>query len=148
MDAFDLDPLRRRRAELLESLKLVEEALAAAAIGRSAVWGERVNGALDQLARDFGVHIDVTEGPDGLHQSILSGDLRLANPVQALTDEHVVIRGAIADLCAATGVPVAGTDVPEIREQANQLLGQIIRHRQRGADLVYEAFHTDIGGYG
>jgi hypothetical protein len=148
MDTFDLDTVRRRRAELLESLKLVEEALAAAAIGRSAVWGERVNGAVDQLARDFAVHIDVTEGPDGLHQTILSGDLRLANAVQALTNEHAVIRGAIADLCTATGAAVAGTDVSEIREQANLLMGRIIRHRQRGADLVYEAFHTDIGGYG
>jgi len=26
------------------------------------------------------------------------------------------------------------------------LLGHMVRHRQRGADLIYEAYQTDVGG--
>jgi hypothetical protein len=36
--------------------------------------------------------------------------------------------------------------VADLRERANRLLGHLIRHRQQGADLIYEAFETDIGG--
>ena len=32
-----------------------------------------------------------------------------------------------------------------IRNQAIELLGQLTRHRQRGADLIYEAYQVDIG---
>ena len=28
----------------------------------------------------------------------------------------------------------------------SKLLGQLTRHRQRGADLIYEAYQVDIGG--
>ncbi|MDQ6848710.1 MAG: hypothetical protein M3070_01725 [Actinomycetota bacterium] len=146
--ARELEAVRRRRAELLGSLNVVEESLAAAAIGRAVVWGERVHDSLSQLAREFREHIEVTEGPDGLHQSILAGDLRLANAVWALTTEHGEITAEIAAALSATAAPVIPTDVQNVREQATRLLGRISRHRQKGADLVYEAFATDIGGYG
>jgi hypothetical protein len=32
------------------------------------------------------------------------------------------------------------------RGWASDLLRELSRHRQRGADLVYEAYATDIGG--
>ncbi len=35
-----------------------------------------------------------------------------------------------------------------IREQALQLLTAIVRHRQLGADLLYEAYDVDVGGVG
>ena len=34
------------------------------------------------------------------------------------------------------------------REAATELVGRIVRHRQRGADLIYEAYEVDIGGSG
>ncbi len=144
----DLAAVRQRRAELRAALSDLEEALAAPAIGRAVVWGERVQQALERLARDFTEHIVVTEGPDGLHQSILSGDLRLANAVESLTREHAEITAEIAAVRAASDAPVIPTDVPLIREQATRLFGHVIKHRQRGADLVYEAYATDIGGNG
>ena len=33
-----------------------------------------------------------------------------------------------------------------MREHGTTVLGRIVRHRQRGADLIYEAYATDIGG--
>ena len=39
-----------------------------------------------------------------------------------------------------------GDDVTRIRELGTRLLGALVRHRQRGADLVYEAYQVDIGG--
>jgi hypothetical protein len=37
-------------------------------------------------------------------------------------------------------------EVDGIRESATALLGMLSRHRQRGADLVFDAYQTDIGG--
>jgi hypothetical protein len=142
----ELDAVRIRRAELRETLNLIEAALAAAARGRAVVWGEAVHASLVMIADDFGTHVEVTEGPDGLHQAILAGDLRLANAVEALTAEHGQMAEEIATLVADSRAPVTPDDVDDLRERATRLLGHLVRHRQRGADLIYEAYGTDIGG--
>jgi hypothetical protein len=110
------------------------------------VWGEAVHASLLTVASDFGAHVEVTEGPGGLHQSILAGDLRLANAVAALTVEHGQIAEEIAVLVADSEAPVTPADVDDLRDRATRLLGHLVRHRQRGADLIYEAFQTDVGG--
>jgi UDP-N-acetylglucosamine enolpyruvyl transferase len=142
----ELSAVRVRRAELRETMNLIEAALAAPARGRAVVWGEAVHASLVMLADDFGAHVEVTEGPGGLHHAILTGDLRLANAVMALTDEHAQIAEVIASLVADSAAPVGETDVDDLRERATDLLGHLVRHRQRGADLIYEAYETDIGG--
>ncbi len=142
----ELDAVRLRRAELRESLSFVERCLAAPASGRAVVWGEAVHDALGTLAGDFQAHIEVTEGPDGLHQSILSRDLRLTNAVNRLAAEHAEMAREIAALVADSRPPVGEQHVDSVRERATHLLGHVVRHRQTGADLVYEAFHTDVGG--
>ena len=142
----ELAAVRERRAELRESLSALEHALASPAVGRPLIWGERVRSVLVELADDFREHIEVTEGPDGLHHAILAGDLRLTNAVDALTAEHHRIADALAGLVSATEPPVTMGDVAGVRDQATALLTQLIRHRQQGADLIFEAYATDIGG--
>jgi hypothetical protein len=142
----ELAAVRVHRAELREALGAFERALAAAAAGRAVVWGEGVHACVLELADDFGAHVEITEGPDGLHQSILAGDLRLSNAVNALAAEHAQIANEIAHLVADSEAPVGAEDVHDLREQGTRLLGHLVRHRQRGADLIYEAYQTDIGG--
>ena len=142
----ELAAVRARRAELRESMGRLERSLAAPASGRAVVWGEHVHDVLLQLATDFQEHIEVTEGADGLHQAILTGDLRLANAVNALAVEHSQIAAEVDNLVAETEPPVTPTDAEVVRDRGTNLLGRLVRHRQRGADLIYEAYQTDIGG--
>jgi hypothetical protein len=100
---------------------------------------------LVEVADDVREHVDGTEGPGGLHQAILAGDLRLANAVDALTQEHTQLADELTELIAMTEPPVTAEDVPEVRERATRMLGHLVRHRQRGADLIFEAYDTDIG---
>src|SRR4051794_36238486 len=144
----ELHAVRVRRAELREALGGLERALAAPAAGRAVVWGEAVHATMIEIADDFGAHVEVTEGPGGLHQAILAGDIRLANAVDALTDEHGQIAEEVAGLVADSQAPVTAEDMDELRERATRLLGHLVRHRQRGADLIYEAYATDVGGGG
>jgi hypothetical protein len=145
-ETAELEAVRKRRAELRESINALEQALASPAVGRPLIWGERVRSVLAEVADDFREHIEVTEGPDGLHHAILDGDLRLANAVHALTAEHKQITEELADLVTETEAPVTAEDATDVRERATHMLGHIIRHRQRGADLIFEAYDTDIGG--
>jgi len=142
----ELDAVRVRRAELRESMGRLERALAAPASGRAVVWGELVHDVLLGLAEDFHEHIEVTEGPAGLHHAIMAGDLRLANAVNALAAEHSQIAAQIDELVMGTEPPVTPQDAEAVRGRGTILLGRLVRHRQRGADLIYEAYQTDIGG--
>ena len=141
----ELEALRRRRAELREAMTELEGALAAAGTGRAVVWGERVHDALLAVADDWGEHVAVTEGPGGLHEAILAQSVRLANGVDALAAEHELIAADIAAAVAASAAPVGEWDVDGIRDQAVALLGRLARHRQRGADLIYDAYALDLG---
>jgi hypothetical protein len=146
LSTSELEAVRQRRAELLETLGVLERCLAAPAGDRTVLWGERLHAAVERLASDFALHVEVTEGPSGLHQEIITADVRLANQVSALAAEHEPVAAEIAALSAATLPPVSESQVGDLREQGTTLLSRLIRHRQRGADLVYEAFACDIGG--
>jgi hypothetical protein len=141
-----LNAVRRRREELHGSIVDVEHALAAPASGREEAWGVQVRQALAELVTDFAEHVRTTEGPDGLHQVIVSTEPRLANAVQKLTDDHQHIAADLAEVSTLARVPRTAEDVDLVRTKTTRLLAILIRHRQRGADLVYEAFETDLGG--
>lgn len=141
-----LDLLRRRRAELRGSMSALEQALAAPAPGRTASWAERVHVALVELSADVREHVAITEGPDGMHQDLLAASPRLAHAVGRLSTDHVVIGEHLGDLLVRAGGTDAPADIEAIRELGTALLGRLVRHRQIGADLIYEAFQCDIGG--
>jgi hypothetical protein len=141
-----VDELRRRRAELLESMRAVEQALAAPAPGRQGHWAERVQVALVELAADFREHINFTEGPDGIYAELLGTAPRLHSAVSALTREHALITDQLAALIDRAGPEDITGDVDAVREQGTALLARLLRHRQRGSDLIFEAYQADIGG--
>lgn len=141
-----VDSLRRRRAELRESMSALELALASPTPQGQAHWAERVHVALVELSADFREHIAITEGPDGLYHELLQTVPRLSGAVTRLTREHATIKGLLNDLLDHANTPIADRNVDHVRDLGTTLLGSLVRHRQRGSDLVYEAFQIDIGG--
>jgi len=141
-----LEELRRHRAELRESLGALEDALAAPATADRARWAQRVHVALVGLAGDLRQHIDITEGPNGLYRDLVKTSPRLSGAVASLTREHVLIRGQVDNLLARMTAPDVIEDVDRVRDLCTALLGRLVRHRQRGSDLVFEAYQFDIGG--
>ena len=145
-DQAFLEELRRHRAELRESMSALEGALAAPATADQARWAERVHVSLVELSGDFRQHIDITEAPDGLYSDLLKTSPRLSGAVSGLTREHVMISSQVDNLLGQVTVPVLIEDVDRVRDLGTALLGRLVRHRQRGSDLVYEAYEFDIGG--
>ncbi len=141
-----LKAVRMHRSELRESMAALEQALAAPAPGRARAWAERVHVALVELSSDLRVHREVAEGPGGLHADIVGSAPRLAGPVVRLAADHVAITQAVEDLLDRLSVPLADDEVADVRERGVALLGRLVRHRQAGADLVFEAYEVDVGG--
>ena len=141
-----LKELGQRRAELRESMSALEFALAAPARSDTVRWSAHVQAALAELAADLREHVTMTEGPEGLYQELIETAPRLSEAMDRLVEEHRIISAAIEDQLATVSSADALGEVERIREQGTDLLMTLVRHRQRGADLVYEAYEFDIGG--
>jgi hypothetical protein len=125
---------------LLHSIQAFEAALAVPA--GDPRWHETVADRLRSLREAFGEHVVVTEGPDGLYAELRDHAPRLARQTHGLVREHASLLAYIDTLVTRLN----GADVERVRRRANHLLRELGEHRQRGADLVYEAYATDIGG--
>ncbi len=151
-DDADLSPTlaetARRRADLREALVDVEQAISRPAVGREADWAKEVVLQLEGLAHAIEEHIEITERPEGLYDEISSKAPRLSTKIGRLREEHPALLNRTQQLIArlqTTGVGVAWP-LEEARDDLQRLLGQIVRHRQLGSDLIWEAYNLDIGG--
>ena len=116
-----LEAAKGQRLSLRRAIAGLEEALAASddpdGVGGQDGLPARLVLTLERLQEVFAVHVEVTEAPGGLYHEILENSPRLANRVTRFRREHAV-----------------------------RLFADLVRHRKRGLDLVYEAYHVDIGG--
>jgi hypothetical protein len=97
----------------------------------------------------FEQHVIATEKPGGLYEEIIERSPRLQGKVMRLHGEHPEITEHIAAVLVRLESGEAGTDMwplDNCRDDLQRLLGSIVRHRQHGADLVWEAYNVDIGG--
>jgi hypothetical protein len=137
-----LEKAKGQRLSLRRAIDDFEDVLAAAPGTEAA---ERLRSSLEHLKVVFAVHVEVTEAPGGLYEEILEIAPRLANRILRLKREHRAITGSIQS--ALDELP--GDETPPDRELhalLEQLFTMLSRHRTRGLDLVYEAYHVDIGG--
>ncbi|MFB9239771.1 hypothetical protein ACFFWC_30300 [Plantactinospora siamensis] len=133
---------RAHRLTLLADMQGVERALAVPA--GDPRWRQRVAARVGALGRAFGEHMVMTEGHDGLYAELLDHAPRLTRGVHVLIREHAVVLDSITALRARLDHPE--TTIDQIRCWGGDLLRELSRHRQRGADLVYQAYQIDIGG--
>ena len=140
-----LDEVMRRRADLYQAILALEQAAARPAVDREDDWLAGVIDALGELERQIDDHIEITERPDGLYAEIVEAAPRLGGPVKRLRDEHPEMRQATSELRARLQAEGAG-GVEETRDDVQRVLGRLVKHRQHGADLLWEAYSLDTGG--
>jgi hypothetical protein len=126
-------------AELIEMMRQLERVVSLPAGHPNA--RRAVIDAVNSVGSAFAEHRKVTEGSTGLYAGLLDSAPRLSRAVDELIGDHASISAAAAELQRQVH---AETDW--LRERAGELLRHLARHRQRGADLVYEAYATDLGG--
>ncbi|PZF83570.1 hypothetical protein, partial [Micromonospora deserti] len=133
---------RPYRATLLADVRALARALAAPPAEPR--WRERLLVRLGPVCQGFAEHVRVTEGPAGLYAELLAQAPRLERGVRLLNRDHAAIAAAIAAFRQAAERP--GASVDDLLDRAGDLLRLVVRHRQRGADLIWQAYQTDLGG--
>jgi len=132
---------REKRDELKQAVSLVE--IAAASPAGEPGWHKRLGSALQVLGDALEHHVTEVEGDGGLLGQLAVDEPRLINQITQLRDEHPVLSSQVAK-AAKTAADEAAAD--ELRLVVLDTLFAIVGHRQRGADVVYEAYNVDIGG--
>lgn len=155
MDAHDetelsstLAETAKRRADLHRALIGVEEATSRPAVGREADWTKEVVLRLEDLGHAIAEHVEVTEREGGLYDEICGMAPHLSAKIDRLREEHPGMRQATEDLATRLRTTGPGDDwsLGDARDDLQRLLGKLVRHRQFGSDLVWEAYNLDIGG--
>lgn len=145
--AAQLERVRAHRAELGESMAALDAALALP-LGLGPVWRRRVRAALTELAHDLRDHVELTEAPGGLYDDLRTAAPRLSSGVAAQLADHAALLAEVDRLLAERDEGMGPAEVTAHREAATALVGRLVRHRQRGSDLVWEAYAVDLGGSG
>jgi len=145
-----LEAAKGQRLSLRRAIAALEEALAITddpdGIGGHDSLPARLTPALERLQEVFAVHVEVTEAPGGLYHEILENAPRLANRVTRFRREHAEITEGLSRGIAECSTATDPDAVQALRDHSVRLFADLVRHRKRGLDLVYEAYHVDIGG--
>lgn len=131
----------RHRSVLRDAMVELESSVS----GPSAApgWRENVASALTHLGQALEAHIAEAESPGGHLSTILDTEPHLTAAVTGILDSHAALRARLASAVAA--VEDAAPDSRLIRRRVSLLLWSLIRHRQEGAELIYDAYNVDIG---
>ncbi len=134
-----VETARVRRHELGDAMNGLEFTLTGPMAAEG--WLDGVRSALQELRESLNEHIEVTESPNGLLEEIRAAAPRLSNEIALIKDEHdellSIVKRAEASLDESN-------DRKAIRNRAMSILPRLSLHRQRGADLVYDAYNVDI----
>ena len=145
-----LDDVRSRRAGLKAALSALELALAAPFANRAG-WVMHVRDSLEAVHDVWTRHIVETEAPGAFLDELVTVAPRLSTPASRLRREHSDILDTIVRAEKRLVSPETEADAyvawaEDLRVELTSLLAALARHRQRGADLVYEAYAVDLGG--
>ncbi len=144
-----LGEAKKRRQTLHDAIVQLEVAISSPAAGRVEEWGSQVTKDMVGVRDAFDQHVIVTEKPGGLYEEIMERAPRLVGTVGRLREEHPTIDLSIGTLLARLEAGDVGSDgwpLDKARDDLQRLIGSVVRHRQKGADLVWEAYNVDIGG--
>lgn len=130
-----------RRVELKDAISAVERAAASPSAMPS--WRDYVLGELETLRLSLDRHVAEVESDDGLLEELTAEVPRLIHKIDQVRDEHPGLVRMVGDTIILSN---ESDDTEAIRASILETLFAIVRHRQRGADLVFDGYNVDIGG--
>lgn len=133
---------RGSRRGLRSALVDLEDAVSAA--GDVDIWAVRVGQALHKVRHTLDYHVEATEAEDGLLADAVRQEPRLAHRADVLRREHTELYLAVDDSLGRLPRLRTRAEMTAAQEQLLALMAAFSRHRHRGAELVYDAYATDI----
>ena len=113
--------------------------------GDRAAWRASVTACLERLEAAWTRHAASNERPGGFFDQLRSEAPQLDPRLRQLHREHDVLHGTIRSSLDRLR---AGrhADTGEVCRDIDHLLGRLVRHEQRGADVIHQAYEVDVGG--
>lgn len=109
---------------------------------------KKILAELGRVRKKVCTHISLSEGPEGLLSRVDVETPRLSTWVRKLRAEHRAMEKQVAKLDAAL-VKCKGAATPRtlksIRDKAVALLEVLESHQEKGTELVFEAYLSDVG---
>ena len=130
-----------RRVELKDAVSALERAASSPSAMPS--WRDYVSQELAILRQALDRHIAVVEADDGLLAELSAEVPRLIHKIDQVRNEHPMLCEMVDDTITFF---TSTDDADAIRKSILETLSAVVRHRQRGADLVYDGYNVDIGG--
>jgi hypothetical protein len=146
--AEKLSSVRARREALGGAMDALEAAASAPAAGDPAGWAAALATALAQLRSQYELHVEVTEGPGGLHEEILEHSPRLTAAVERLAQDHEMLAAELTGAIDGLGAVTDTSSAEALQGRVVAFIGHLARHRHQGANLVYEAYSVDLSSGG
>jgi hypothetical protein len=140
-----LAQVRIKRDELYGSILGLEHDLSAPARGRVREWAHGVSERLGLVRRALDSHIGITEGSGGLFDDVMDQAPRLAHAIAALRQEHHSVQSHLDEAARAVEAIEDLDGVEGFRVRLLDLIRELLEHRHRGSELVYDAYNVDIG---
>ena len=137
---------RSHRRGVRTSAMDVEDALARPAAGRTDLWRLDLRDRIASLAGAFDRHIEVSESPGGVLESVVADQPRLLHRADRLRRDHEDIHEGLHRLVVDMDLdrPLDTDEIGQIRVRVSDLLGLISHHRYLGAEFIYQGYEVDI----
>ena len=103
-----------------------------------------VGAVLTRLQIVLDAHVAETEDDGGFFDVVREHAPHLLHAVDVLRAEHEPLVESTAALVARAAATDTDTAVEEVRDEAVELIRRLLRHRHRGAELVYDVYSVDI----
>ena len=139
-----LAAVRVRRDDLYDAVLELERTLAVPAGDHPREWADDVGAVVAKLHVVLDAHVADTEAEGGFFDDVREHAPQLLHAVDQLRGEHVPLLEAAATLSQRIAAVTSEAEVDEVRDEAVELIRRLLRHRQRGAELVYDAYSVDI----
>jgi hypothetical protein len=139
-----LAAVRVRRDHLYEALLELERTLAVPAGDHPREWADDVSVVVAGLREVLDTHVAGTEEAGGFFDDVREHAPQLLHAVEQIRSEHGPLLEAAAGLAERMATVSSEADVDDVRDEAVELIRRLLRHRQRGSELVYDAYSVDI----
>jgi len=146
-----LETIQAQRAELRDTLAGLQGALATPAAERGFEWAQRARDALRGVREAFSDDAEITEAPGGLFQEVLARAPRLGGKVRSLRGQQGKVSCSIdqeTEVLSRLQPNDPEERITEVSRSLLSLVSALMLYRQNEADLIYDAYHVDIGGEG
>ena len=141
---LQIDAIRVDRDRLYDAILGVERAISRPAGDDAERWASALAAPAGKLREVLDEHIAGTEGEDGLFEQMREDAPHLLPSLERLRDEHNSLLEGSRGLTEALSNVHDDDGVDLVRVHALDLLRNLLEHRHRGAELLYDAYSVDI----